>query len=232
MPISASSATAAARGRCSGSVLAVTVRTDYLEALPVLRGLIDAAAGRWDEPSALAEMTVGALAGHAARAALTARRYLDSPEPEDGELLDAAGYFLALPALGGDIDSEFHQAIRSRAGEEAAEGPIALLERFDEAVAALADALPPAPPGRLVSVLDGLALRLDDYLVTRMVEVVVHGDDLAASLGLPAPEFDDAITDRVIGCLVEVAVRSHGPMAVVRALTRRERDLAEALRVL
>lgn len=210
----------------------MTVRTDYVEALPLLRVLLEATAGRWEEPSALTRMTVGALAAHTARAAFTAQRYLGEPEPPRREIVDAPGYFLALPELAGDIDSRFHEAIRSRAEQEAAGGPAALLVRFDAAVVSLAEALPLEPPDRLVGVLDGLALRLDDYLVTRLVEVVVHGDDLAASLDLPAPHFAEEVANHVIGCLVEVAVRTHGSMAVIRALTRRERDIVEALRVL
>jgi uncharacterized protein (TIGR03083 family) len=211
----------------------MTVRTAYVDTLPVLRDLLAASAGHWDEPSAVAEMTVGALAGHAARAAFTVQRYLAVPEPPGVQrVLDAPGYFVALPGLGEDIDSDFQRAIRDRAAAEAADGPSLLLDRFDGAVEALATALPETPPDRHIVVLDGLTLLLDDYLVTRLIEVVVHGDDLAASLAMPAPEFSSDVTDRVIGCLVEVAVRTHGSMAVVRALTRRERDLVEALRVL
>lgn len=210
----------------------MSVRTEYLDALAVLRRPIEASAGAWDAPSALAEMTIGDLAGHAARAAFTVERYLTVPAPAEAAALDAPGYFLALPELGSDIDSDFHAAIRDRAASEAADGPGAVLARFDAAVERLTEALPAEPANRTIEVLEGLAVRLDDYLVTRLVEIVVHGDDLAASLDLPEPPFAPEATRAVIDCLVVVAVRTHGDMAVVRALSRRERDVVAALRVL
>lgn len=208
------------------------MRTDYLASLVVLRPLVEAAAPDWQSPSALAEMTVGDLAGHAARAAFTVEGYLSASPPTAGEALDAPGYFLALPELAAGIDADFHAAIRERAGVEAAAGPAALLDRFDAALASLGSTLPEQPPDRPVSVLDGLLLPLDEYLVTRLVEIVVHGDDLAASLAVPSPDFSPAAVQSVISCLVDVAARRHGDMAVIRALTRRERDVVEALRVL
>jgi len=92
--------------------------------------------------------------------------------------------------------------------------------------------LPSERPERVLEVFGGVEMQLNDYLVTRLVEVVVHSDDVAASLALAEPRFSDSINDRVIRCLVEVAVRTHGRLAVIRALTRRERDAVEALRVL
>ena len=37
---------------------------------------------------------------------------------------------------------------------------------------------------RGIEVLEGMVMQLDDYLVTRMVEAVVHADDLAVSIGV------------------------------------------------
>ena len=54
---------------------------------------------------------------------------------------------------------------------------------------------------------------------------------LSASLALVPPEVDDAVYDLVIATLVAVAGIRHGRSAVLRALTRRERDAVEALRV-
>jgi hypothetical protein len=73
---------------------------------------------------------------------------------------------------------------------------------------------------------------LDDYLPTRLVETVVHADDLAVSTGAARVDFDPRAFDVVIDVLVGTARGRHGDLAVVRALTRRERDDVEALRVL
>jgi hypothetical protein len=87
-------------------------------------------------------------------------------------------------------------------------------------------------PGRLVQVYGGLVLSLDDYLVTRLIELVVHADDLAASLGTAPPALPPAATQLVITTLVEVARIRPGDAATVRALTRRDRDAVDALRVI
>jgi hypothetical protein len=69
----------------------------------------------------------------------------------------------------------------------------------------------------------GWSLTTDDFLTTRMMEMVVHGDDLAASVGLPTPTYPDAVIGPVLGLLTTVAVQRHGQTAVVRALSRPQR---------
>jgi hypothetical protein len=81
-------------------------------------------------------------------------------------------------------------------------------------------------------VFQDLVIRLDDYLATRLVELCVHTDDLAASLELPAPQLPEPATAAAICTLVDVARIRHGDAAVLRALARRERDAVSALRVL
>jgi hypothetical protein len=75
-------------------------------------------------------------------------------------------------------------------------------------------------------------MRLDDFLVTRTMEVVVHSDDLTASVSLPTPTFPAATNDPVITLIVETRRRRHGDAAVIRAFTRRERDTGDTLRVI
>jgi hypothetical protein len=69
----------------------------------------------------------------------------------------------------------------------------------------------------------GWALSLGDFLITRILELTVHLDDLAVSVGLPARELPDAVFDPVLTLLARLAVRRHGQAAVLRALTRTER---------
>jgi len=73
---------------------------------------------------------------------------------------------------------------------------------------------------------------LDEYLVTRLVEIVVHGDDLAASLGVDASALAGSTFNRLIDYLLIVAWHAHGRACVVWSLSRRERDAVEALRIL
>jgi len=69
----------------------------------------------------------------------------------------------------------------------------------------------------------GWAVTAHDLLTTRMMEMVVHADDLAASIGVETPEFPDEVAERVLGLLTRVAVRRHGQAALVRALSRPQR---------
>jgi len=67
------------------------------------------------------------------------------------------------------------------------------------------------------------SLRLDDLLITRMMELAVHADDLAVSVGIPTPELPRSAVDTVVDLLSRLAVRRHGATAVLRALSRAER---------
>jgi hypothetical protein len=55
------------------------------------------------------------------------------------------------------------------------------------------------------------------------MEMVVHADDLAASVDLPVPDFGAAVLDPVLALLTALSVRRHGQDAVVRTLTRPQR---------
>jgi hypothetical protein len=178
-------------------------------------------------------MTVGALAGHLVRALTTVRDALErAAPPDDRPILDAAGYFLSIEGLDGELDSDLHRGIRSRSAAEASGGPASVLERWRDTVADLERRLRETEPDRLVEVFGGRVLAIEDYLDTRLVELVAHADDLAVSVTAPVPVFTTGVTDRVVACLLEVARRRHGDLAVIRALIRRERDAVDALRVL
>jgi hypothetical protein len=74
----------------------------------------------------------------------------------------------------------------------------------------------------------GWALYRDDFLLTRMLEIVVHADDLALSAGVRTPEFPAEMFAPVRDLpvrdlLVRLAVKRHGQSAVISALARSER---------
>lgn len=189
---------------------------------------------RFDGPSVLAEFSVRGLAGHLLRAITTVETYLDAPGPADtADVVSAARYYAtALTPGPADLDSDLNRSVRQR-GLESAPGPAGeLAANWVSTTGRLRDRLAEEPEGRLVQVFGGLVLRLDEYLVTRIVELAVHGDDLALSLGTEPPALPPAATGLAIAALVEVARIRHGDHAVVRALARRERDAVEALRVI
>ena len=210
------------------------IRTLFSETIDATSPLLaePALVERFDGPSALAGFSVRGLAGHLLRAMTSVDGYLDRAEPAKGEPISAAEYYAAILAVDTDINSDLHRSVRQR-GEEAAAGPAEeFAAGWNGTAARLRVRLTGADPGRLVQVYGDRVLTLDEYLVTRLIEVVVHGDDLAASLGVPAPPLPPAATGLAVATLVEVARLRHGDGAVLRALTRRERDTVDALRVL
>ncbi len=71
-----------------------------------------------------------------------------------------------------------------------------------------------------MTVAGGKVMRLADYLETRIVEQVVHLDDLARSVDHPRWATPAGADDLVIAVGVEVARRRRGDLAVLRALFR------------
>ena len=186
---------------------------------------------RWGEPGALERMTIGATAAHLARAVLVVQQYMASPVPDDAPApITASEYFAA--ALTPDLDDELHRGIRSRSDHAAAEGPDRVLVNLDAALAWAEATLPGLPVDTRVAVIGGTVMLLDEYLVTRVLELVVHLDDLAVSIDVPTPQVDPSAIDAVTGCLVGIARVRNGDLAVVRALARRERAPADVFPVL
>jgi len=182
---------------------------------------------RWHDPSVLEGLTIGALACHLGRGILTPHWYLDMPEPEP-PAVDAATYFARFAES--TADAAIDVAIRSRSEEMATAGWARLYLDVDRANDTLAKRLETEPVDKLVPAM-GLALRVDEYLKTRIVELVVHLDDLARSLAVAPPNLAGA-KDIAINLLVETAAVRHGRDAVLHALARRELDDVDALRVL
>jgi uncharacterized protein (TIGR03083 family) len=177
----------------------------------------------WDEPSALPGYTVSGLAGHLAGQVSVVAKVLDGLEA-DTEPIALLDYFLQVRWLDVDQDGEVHLGIRDSGDQYAADGPQALAARTAEALGRLRRDLPSQSPQRVVQFPWGPpALSLDDSLANRMVELVVHLDDLAVSVGVPTPEVPAAATDAVIGVLAMLAARRHGPVPLLRARTRAER---------
>lgn len=187
-------------------------------------------AARWTEPSALDGFTVGGLAGHLARALDTVERYLADAEPPDEDVLDAVTYYRIGRSRAGAANDA---GIRQRGEAAGSVGPVALAAEHESRIERVAAMLATVPPTRRVAVAGGAVhMLIDDYLPTRLVEIVVHGDDLAASVGAEPVAFDADAMASVIDVLVGIARDHHGDAAVIRAMTRRERDDVEALRVL
>ena len=124
-------------------------------------------------------------------------------------------------------DDEANVAVRAGAARLAAPGCEAVLADVRTAWADLQVLGETADEPRLPDVVRmpwwGWSLTFEDFLVTRMMEITVHSDDLAVSLGVEPPELPAAVLEPVLSLLVGVDTLRHGQAAVVRALSRAER---------
>lgn len=178
---------------------------------------------QWTTSSALPKMSVGALACHLGRQTVLAAELL--PTATDVRPLDY-------------VDAHYHQAAwvkssspddpsndRSHADAEAKLGVLALNDRTSEALESVRHLLSDNIAQDVVLIpWQGWSLQRADFFLTRMLEIVVHSDDLAVSVGIPTPEFPDEVFAPVRELLLRLTVDRHGQSAVISTLTRRERS--------
>jgi hypothetical protein len=206
--------------------MASGIRSVFLEAAAVAVRLLEepAVTAHWDEPAVLTGYTVGGLAAHLARAVSTPIGYLDGEATDRTADTDAADYFLGALGDHDPVDSDLHRAVRQRSDDMAASGPLAVLDATRAALLSLTGRLEVEPTDRVIVVFGGTSMGLDDYLETRIVELVIHADDLAEScpgLGgqaMPATAWN--LAGRVVA---EVAARRAGDRQFVLGLSRSER---------
>jgi hypothetical protein len=177
---------------------------------------------RWDEPGASQGMTVGAIAAHLVGSGIEILvPYLEAESPPGTRVLEPSRYFSGQSL---DLEHEGHREVRQKAEAGSRRGAASLATDVAAAVFWLTVRMAEQPEGRRIQVLGAFDMTLDGFLVTRMVELLAHIDDLAASVGIPTPDLPrDAITI-VVSCLTDVARRRHGDLAVLRAFTRRDRS--------
>lgn len=176
---------------------------------------------RWAEPSALEGYSVSGLAGHLARAVFTVETYLDSSGTT--EPVSPAEYFVSALADLDPVTSVEHRAVRERATTDAGASSSELADRMSDTLASLRLRLRSVAQGATVAVFGAKTMTVDDYLATRVVELVVHMDDLAASVGVAATALPDHVMPQVIDVLSRIAAGRHGDREVMRAFARRER---------
>lgn len=190
----------------------------------VIRPEVSAA---WAQESACAGMTVGGLTRHLVSqpvnvAALLAPANAGGPEAAGAETIPVLEHYARAAWVREDLDGEFNRSIREVSDQQAAEGPEAAVALLGRARAELESVLSEAPPTTYIP-WQGWSLATDDFLVTRLMEMVVHADDLAASVDVPAPDFGASVLDPVFRLLTALSVRRHGQDALVRTLARPQR---------
>ena len=185
-------------------------------------------AAEWKRESSCPGMTVGGLTWHlVGHAGMVVSLVGAGPDAGTGsETVDVLEHYKRARWVSEDVDGETNRAIRETADTQASDGPEAAATILLRARAGLDAALAAAPATTYVP-WQGWSLSTDDFIVTRLMETVVHADDLAASIDVPAPAFDTAVLDPVLRLLTALALRRHGQDALVRTLTRPQRAPAE-----
>jgi hypothetical protein len=181
-------------------------------------------AAAWTEESSCAGMTVGGLARHLVGQSQYVVRLLSADESprDDAETLGLIEHYARESWPHEDLDSDANRFVREKSDTQAGEGHDVAVSLQARAIADLPAALAD-PPGTVFIPWQGWRMPTDDFAVTRLMEMVVHSDDLAASVGVPAPDFGPAVLEPVLALLAGLAVVRHGQDAVVRALTRPQR---------
>lgn len=201
------------------------MRDTFLDAAAAAVGLLrdPAVAAAWNAPSALPVFTVSGLAGHLARQILHVRNAV-AQDPAGERPITLLDHYARSRWAGAELDDDVNVRIRRDGEHTASEGPAALAARAGAAVDALRAALPAQPSDRAVHLPWGpWSLTLDDFLITRMLEITIHCDDLAYSVGVETPPQPPEAIAAVVTLLAQLAVRRHGSTAVLRALSRAER---------
>jgi hypothetical protein len=139
----------------------------------------------WSTASNLDGYTAGGIAGHVLSLIEGLQGRLEAGAVEVRPISQADWYRSAL--AGGAR----HDALIAVGEALAEDGPAALAARLRSAADALVHALRHAPRDQLVPLasIPGAGVRLDEFVMTRFVEITVHADDIATVVGLPSPTF-------------------------------------------
>lgn len=203
----------------------MTIRDDFLTTSRIALGLMRSpqVTEHWEKPSALPEFGVSGLVGHIGYQALPLPAMISAPVGDE-PVVSLMEHYARANWTELDIESEIHTRIRAGGEKLAAEGQAALCDQFEQILAELEKTMP-GLENRAVRMphWGPWAVSLDDYLVTRLMEFVVHCDDLAVSVGADTPEFPRHVNETVIDLLTRMALNKHSAVDVVRAFSRKER---------
>lgn len=193
----------------------VRLRRAFTEGTELIVGLAELVEdSQWSSPAG-GEWTVLELFVHASRAGSTITAY--AGEPAERSLSSGAEYYLVV--LQGE---GIHEAVVERARTQASELDEPIPEYLRRVFAEAEQTLQRTPAGQVLGTLAG-GITLEDYLPTRIVELVVHGIDLADALGVE-PVVPPAAMRVTLETLAELAVCRTGaldPVDVVKAMTGR-----------
>ncbi len=187
----------------------------------------------WPDESSCEGMTVGGLTHHLLQQLVHCATGLSSPAPADAPVIGLLDHYAQAPWVAASREGAIEPDQNAKDNGAAQAGPDAVLELGRRALAELpALFAEPREPDVIHIPWQGWSLATPDYLTTRMMELVVHGDDLASSVDLPTPEHEPTVVAAVLGLLADVSLARNGQVALVRALSRPAAADREHLRLL
>jgi uncharacterized protein (TIGR03083 family) len=165
----------------------------------------------WSRPTGCPPWTVAELAAHVEIAVRRVLTMLDDAQPPRGSgtdaLVSAGDYYRPDERFSAASNADRVVLAQERAAR-LGYGP-AVAAALDQACLEVARRCAAEPPGRLVRTRHGDPMLLDDFLVTRVVELVVHGFDLALAMGA-----EPWAGDRGARVVLDLLTGGHGTSAV------------------
>jgi uncharacterized protein (TIGR03083 family) len=143
----------------------------------VADGLDDASFAR---PSPCAPWTAGELLFHVQMTVERLGRMLAEPEPAGSSLVDAPGYYRADQRFSAAVNDD--RVSSARHGAAALSGAGTRARAFRETRDRAWSLVTAEPPGRVVRTRHGDRMLLAEFLRTRVLELAVHGLDLAVAV--------------------------------------------------
>ena len=185
-------------------------------------------ADAWERESVLPGMTIGGLTRHLVSQPECAVQFLRiQPPPPHAPVVSLVQLYRRTDWFAAPVDGAENTSIRDDFNAMAAGGPAHAIAILRRAYADLPAAIAAAGSTTYVPWQD-CTLSTDDFLVVRLMEMVVHADDLAGSVERPTPTFDNDVTHPVLALLAVLAAEQHGTAVALRTLARSERAGANA----
>ena len=166
---------------------------------------------RWERPG-LGEWNLRSLVGHTSRSLITVETYLSQPVGTE-EALTPAAYYVAVAG----IDPKGVVGRGVAAGKALGDNPAESVDALAIRVPALVE----TAGNPVISTAAG-GMRLENYLPTRSLELVVHSLDIAAAVPeVDGPEFSDQLLSQVARVAATAAVLQGRGVELMLALTGR-----------
>ena len=187
----------------------------FSRAADVFVGLVRGIRSDQWETLGLGVWSVRSLVGHTARALITVRDYLELDPASQVDMETAGDYYGQIYLIYTNPEAIAQRGV---------DAGIALgdhqVERIEALKQSALDQILAQEPSRLVS-LGGMGIPLDEYLKTRVFELVVHSIDIARATGQEA-HFDPDLIEQAAALAAGIAARKGDGEQLLMALTGRE----------